>query len=658
MSGPSSHVTPEGNGRGTGLALLERARSLIAPPPAYPLWLILACAAVLALLNWPVEHIAAETGLDPSWEAALYLAQRNGLDFGTEVLFTYGPLGFLTIPRFLFTPQTVAALGFIAAAHVVLAFAVLTSLSRVMHIVLAVALTHPLLRAAALIHASTLVVVVGLIACVAALRPHASPRLVTLFVPAIGAAAALVLLMKFNDGVVLTGISSVTVLALAVRLRFRLLLLYAAGFMIAFAAAWLGTGQSVLAIGPYIIGSLELAFGYSAAMGFEGAGREWEYGAAALLAFGILFLAAQASATWGWPVRAAVIGASALVMFTGFKHGFVRHDGHSIVYFVTCALVVPALFLLRSQWRTAVATAAGALVALSLASGIPITEPLDVTGRVALFAEQFSQMTDPAVRSRMFADTSEFVRRQLAIPPEVMDELRGHRVHIDPWETSIAWAHYDEFEWTPVPVFQSFSAYTDHLDDLNASFLSSPDGPDRILRQTPRSIDGRNPHWETPAYMLALLCNFREAWVEPAWQVLARIPNRCGEPRQVQKSEVIPNTPIPVPVFGEGDIIVVAIRGLEGRPIDRLGVALYKAGPVWVNVDEIFDYRIIPGTAGNGLILQVPAAANHSGGFVVPSIEQQLRVYYGWARPGTEPSLEPTLTIEFFAIPFDAGDLP
>ncbi len=596
--------------------------------------------------------------MDPSWEAALYLAQRDGLDFGTEILFTYGPLGFLTIPRFLFTPQTVAALGFIAAAHLALAVATLSSLSRVMHIGLALAVTYPLLRAAALIQSSTVVVVVGLIACVAALRPQASPRYVALFVPGIGVAAALVLLMKFNDGLVLTGMSSMAVLALAaVRSRPGLVLWYAAGFAIAFAAAWVGTGQSVPALIPFFGGSFELAAGYSAAMGFEGLGREWEYGAAALLAVGVLVLAAQATATWQWPIRAAVVGASSLVLFAAFKHGFVRHDGHSIVYFVTCALAIPALFLFRLQWRTAFATVAGALVALSLASGIPLTEPLDVTGRVAAFAEQVGQMADPAARSRMFAGTSDFVRRQLAIPPAVIDQLRGHRVHIDPWETSIAWAHYGEFEWTPVPVFQSFGAYTDKLDELNASFLASADGPDRVLRQTPRSIDGRNPHWETPTYTLALLCNFREAWVGPAWQVLARTTNRCGEPRLVQRSEAIANAPITVPQAGEGDILVVAIHGLEGGPMDRLGAALYKPGPVWINVDATMDYRIIPSTAQNGLILQVPAAASHSEGFAAPRISQQLRVYYPWSRL-TEPSAEPSITFDFIAIPFEASGSP
>ena len=39
---------------------------------------------------------------DESWIAALHLAADRGLDFGTDIVFTYGPLGFLTVPRLQF----------------------------------------------------------------------------------------------------------------------------------------------------------------------------------------------------------------------------------------------------------------------------------------------------------------------------------------------------------------------------------------------------------------------------------------------------------------------------------------------------------------------------------------------------------------------------
>lgn len=641
----------------------ERARraivaALAAPPAAYRSTPILVGAAIAAILSWPVESLSPGAGLDPSWEAALHLARQNGQDFGTDIVFTYGPLGFLTVPRLFFTPQTLAALGFIAAAHYALAALIVGSLARVVHVAVAVVLAYVLLRTmAADVDPTTGVVAAAVIACVAVLRSQASHHAVTAFVLVIGLTAALVLLMKFNDGVILAGISSVTVLGLAVtRSRYTLLPLYAASFVGAFAAAWLATGQSLDALGPFIVRSLEVASGYSAAMGYEGPGREWEYGAAALVAAGIVIVARQGTDAMPRPARLAVACATALVLFAAFKHGFVRHDGHSVGYFVICALVVPAFVLRRSQWRAAVATAAGALLAVSLSSGIPMSATLDVTSNAGKFLEQVMVMADPTRRSLAFTEGVESVRNRVGLTQEVLDQVRGHRVHIDPWEASIAWAYYGQFEWRPMPVFQSFIAYTEELDDLNAAFLASPDGPDRILRQTLRSIDGRNPHWESPAYTLALLCHFREAWVGPAWQVLARAPNRCGEARRIGQVEVTWNEVVPMPDAGRGNMLVVAIHGLE-RPIDRLGAALYKAGPVGINVDGNRDYRIIPGTAGNGLILQVPPNANHSDGFAYPTFEQQVRVYDLWPERAQDAP-EASLTIEFLAIPIAASTSP
>ncbi len=631
-------------------AIVARVAALTAPPPAYRLAPILVGAAIATILSWPVESLIPAAGLDPSWEAALHLAQRNGQDFGTDIVFTYGPLGFLTVPRLFFTPQTLAALGFIAVAHYALAALIVGSIARVVHVAVAVVIAYALLRPMADVDPTTGVVVAAMIACVAVLRPQVSSRLVALFVPVIGLTAALVLLMKFNDGAILVGISSVTVLALAAtRSRWTLLPQYAASFLVAFAAAWLATGQSMDALGPFLVTSLEVASGYSAAMGYEGPGREWEYGAAALLAAGVVVMARQGTDALPRPARLALACATGLVLFAAFKHGFVRHDEHSVGYFVVCALLVPAFVLTRAQWRPAVATVAGALLAASLSSGTPMAATLDVTSNAARFLQQVVVMADPARRSLAFTQGVESVRGRVGLTEEVLDQARGHRVHVDPWEASIAWAYHGEFEWRPVPVFQSFIAYTEELDDLNAAFVASPDGPDRILRQTLRSIDGRNPHWESPAYTLALLCNFREAWVGPAWQVLARTPNRCGEPRRVQQVEVTLNEVMPLPDAGRGNMLVVAIHGLE-RPIDRLGAALYKSGPVGINVDGNRDYRIIPGTAENGLILQVPPDANLSDGFAYPTFEHQVRVYELWPERA-EYGPAASLTVEFLAIP-------
>src|SRR6266852_2173973 len=58
--------------------------------------------AVGLLLLWPPNLLAPRQGLDPSHGAAMAMASQKGLRFGVQILFTYGPLGFLHVPTLYF----------------------------------------------------------------------------------------------------------------------------------------------------------------------------------------------------------------------------------------------------------------------------------------------------------------------------------------------------------------------------------------------------------------------------------------------------------------------------------------------------------------------------------------------------------------------------
>ena len=64
-----------------------------------------ALGALLAMLSWPGTRatLAPTAGLDPSWQAALAMAAHHRLDFGTDIIWTYGPFGFL-VSRSLYYP--------------------------------------------------------------------------------------------------------------------------------------------------------------------------------------------------------------------------------------------------------------------------------------------------------------------------------------------------------------------------------------------------------------------------------------------------------------------------------------------------------------------------------------------------------------------------
>src|SRR5439155_4908281 len=58
----------------------------------------LAAAVILTLAFVRIPRRAISTDVDSAWCAVLDYARQLGLQFGTDLAFTYGPLGFLTMP--------------------------------------------------------------------------------------------------------------------------------------------------------------------------------------------------------------------------------------------------------------------------------------------------------------------------------------------------------------------------------------------------------------------------------------------------------------------------------------------------------------------------------------------------------------------------------
>ncbi len=80
------------------------------------------------------------------------------------------------------------------------------------------------------------------------------------------------------------------------------------------------------------------------------------------------------------------------------------------------------------------------------------------------------------------------------------------------------------------------------LDRLNSAAAEAPDGPERILQAERRlvlprgpdaDLDGRYLGWDPPEQSRAVLCDFDPLATSERWQVLGRVPDRCGPAREV-----------------------------------------------------------------------------------------------------------------------------
>jgi len=215
-----------------------------------------------------------------------------------------------------------------------------------------------------------------------------------------------------------------------------------------------------------------------------------------------------------------------------------------------------------------------------------------------------------------------------AVPATLASDLYGRCVNAEPYEIATIWA-YPGWRWCPLPVMQSYSAYTTSLDNLDAaSYASASSGPDAVLREANASLDGRNATWDSPAAMLSLLCHFTELARGGQWQVLTRVPNRCGAPRVLGTLESNGTAAMSMPPAPPGMVVVAEIHGLGITAREHLSTLFTRADARTLTINGTSVYRVVPDTLADGLVLDVPASGDYAAPFnfnlSVESIEAEI----------------------------------
>lgn len=618
---------------------------------------------VLVILTWPVTTISPRAGLDSSWQAALHLGATQRLEWGTGLVFTYGPLGFLDVPQLWAAPTFLLASVYVAAVTLALCATVFALLLRKVPGVVAFLLSWVAGTMARMVRPAELVAVILCLLSLAALNGVLSTRAVRWLVAISPVVAALQLLVKFNTGLACSAIVVVTAWRLAPA-GIKGLALAACSGTGALAALWLATGGSPVALVAFVIRSLAVASGYSQAMALESPQALWQYPAAVLL------FAVSGWLLWTLGCRRQRTATLLLVVpfaYLQAKRSFVRHDllnGQSM--FLAFALLPLAL-----SWRGRARGGAPALIALTaLAScallvsqvmgareGWNATIDTPALSRRASVERAFNPARPPIRfgtqaadvllrhrRQRMLEAARSEMRGNLGLEGLSSEDLRGSTVHIDPYETSAAWL-LDVDNWYPVPVFQTYSAFTDELDRLNADSLSRPAGPERILR--PRralAIDGRSPLFESPRYTLRMVCGYSEIGGNAAWQVLDRTKDRCGRPFRLATLHARSGDHVAVPKAKPEELVYVRLSLPSASPLRSFRDLVLKPRSYPVVTMDGREFRLVAATADGPLLLSVPPGSDvpaTSTGFVTERIAVD--------------NLEGLVTFGFYAVPRVAG---
>jgi hypothetical protein len=450
------------------------------------------------------------------WEIGPVLAVRDHLQWGTQVIWTYGPLGYIDNLVFLFFRQWLIAVTLTVVLQVALIgiLAVLLSIWRVPVFTWLVLAGLIFMPSSAIGVPDLMCLLLGVLLLVIALERSAGSRTSSVCAATAGVVLAAAALIK--DSSLLSGAAAIAVfIVLAAVQRCRTAAVAAAlGFIGGFLFLWVLAGQNPQNIPAFLRSTLDLAGGYSAAMSLTpGASVPFAgLGAALVLAMGsgVIIL-------WRRGMRSACQATLLLlpVVALEFKEGFVRADAVHEAAFFSVVIVVGGILLaaatspLMTELRTGLLGTASVAVGICLVFlfGIGMPMPLlSVSATASEYRYAWTLVTDSAARNAQVTSTEARARAFYDLPPSLVAQLATGTVDVLPVDIALVYGY--GFAWDPRPVLQSYSAYTTYLDDSDAAHFASATGPDRILFAD-SSIDGRYPVFDEPATFRTLLQRYR-----------------------------------------------------------------------------------------------------------------------------------------------------
>jgi hypothetical protein len=569
------------------------------------LWLV---ATVLVVA--PVRVAGPGVGLDPAWVTGLNLARHTQMRYGRDLIFTYGPWGFLDVPLALTRRDLVLGLAFSVASVVAFWFLSMFVLrSKLQPRVTLLAASILTVAVSCVSSPSSLLVVAAMVVSVRHLRQ--SPKLSTTWCPvAVAGLASLLVQIKISEGLAVTAFAVITSFA-SPRARLTRTTYSALTWLVTSWILWVAAGQSNSDVRPWLEASADIVKGYTSAMSLESypdtLSFVW-YLTAMLLVASILFLEHRQSVGPKGLPHVGVVVVTCVALFFGFRQSFTRHDqAHNAIFFVIAALLLSALLARGPKWRLTVVLITLSSVMASLPFSTYVrSNPADS------WALSWKVITSDESRLALLDQARGRDRAAYGLSASIVEATHGHLVAVDPWEVSIVWAY--SMKWSPMPVFQNYSAYTARLDQLNAAAAQGAGDDQMIIRATAVStdlrrtlIDGRNPMWESPRYTLAAVCNYAVVTSDRRWMLLRKDIHRCGastpttDPRQVSAGEEVQ-----VPSAGSNQIVTTSFVPSSPNRLVSLATLIFKAPePLVVSVDgEAF--RLPEGLASGPLLTVLP----------------------------------------------------
>lgn len=517
-------------------------------------WALLFVLFVLGIFNYPFHPVLE---LDASWRMAFGYFFKNNFQFGRDVVFNYGPLGFEM-------GKTHSGLQFTAIIVAQLAVAVLGACVFIREGRRMQGLTRWTfflgLLCFGITYEDALQMLVIVLLGFQVLRRADGPVVTGLLALALAGLSV----VKFTN-LMLAGLVVGAAVALDLwRGRRREGLVLAAIFAGGFLITWIACGQNPLNLWAYFRGSWEISQGYNATMGLV---TPWSPLWKAFVVLGVIggYLLLHLRLNPDKPRALANAVVLAGFIFLNWKHGFVRSDGHMIGFFF-CALLplsaYPSLLddpprFRRMHYTIFLLTAVMALWGIESAlyhtmrTCFGIIEGKIWTNLERTFDPAGTKLVyhDRLVNAR---DNANLVQTRAVVGRSTVDVLGFEQ----------AVALFNDLNYRPRPIFQSYSVFTPYLGRMNGRYYESDNAPEFVLLKI-QSIDWRLPMMDDSEVWRLLPHRYDFVHTERNYQLWRRQPGKFD-----------PATIAPLPL-AKADLAVG----------EKLSLEPYAGKRLWARID-------------------------------------------------------------------------
>jgi hypothetical protein len=577
-----------------------------------PLVVLIAFAILAFLLILAFGAPTVALGLDPSWTEVLAWGFLHRLQWGRDLVFTYGPLGFMqpysSYVRGIFpwfaTGQIVLPATFALTAVLLLRRCTLGQflLFALAYICWCSDLAGDITWALTMLYGTT---------CLIDRRANTSRAAFYGLAVVLAPVFAVVALSKFS----LFPLWALCVMAAAgnclLERRMKRAGACLAIFVGALLAVWCACGQELANLPLFLLRSVQLAGGYGHAMGNR---APFHHEILALLLCGALLATCAVGAWRARSERGSVIVAGLVAASTAlFWLACLTRGDHWPWFYPSIALLPFALIACTGLARDEIVRRAALAITVvaTLVAFIVIPPgliPRELVSRPQNAVRNLMHLDD--LQRQRDADWAALARK--SDMAKMRARIGNNRVDMVTWEQGLLLIN--GFNYAPRPVFQSYAAITPTLARLNASYFLGPAAPEFVMFKLD-FIDARVPMSEDGLALIALLERYRPVLSERGFLLLQLdAAQQAPQPLLADDSAWTAARLGADIKFDKGTTPTAGFFRIDLSPFGRLYTLLFREPVLNLVVKTAkgeIRHRLVRATAASGFLVNPPVETNN-----------------------------------------------